>query len=182
MGYLKEQRKKLQKKLLEHNFKMGKPKISIICAIGKNLAIGKNNKLLWNIPEDMKHFRDITRGHAIIMGRKTYESIGRPLPDRLNIILTHHPFKVTEGVLFASSLEEALKMASEEETEEIFIIGGGQIYKEAMPLVNKLYLTIVDDSPEADTYFPDYSDFKKVISKQENNNGNYHFTYLELER
>lgn len=159
-----------------------KPKISIICCIGKNLAIGKNNKLLWNIPEDLQHFRKITAGHVVIMGRKTYESIGRPLPNRLNIVLTHDPFKVTEGVLFASSLEEALKMASENEKQEIFIIGGGQIYKEAMPLVDKLYLTIVDDSPEADTYFPDYSDFKKVISKIENNDGNYRFTYLELEK
>lgn len=161
---------------------MNNPKISIICAIGQNLAIGKNNQLLWNISEDLQHFKKITEGHAIIMGRKTFESIGRPLPNRLNIILTHSPFKVQAGVLFASSLEEALKLASEDEKEEIFIIGGGQVYQEAMSLADKLYLTIVEDSPEADTYFPDYSAFNKIVSEEEHQSGNLKFKYVELER
>ncbi|MFA5933523.1 MAG: dihydrofolate reductase [Microgenomates group bacterium] len=161
---------------------MSKPKISIICCIGKNRGIGKDNQLLWHIPEDLQHFKQITEGHPVIMGRKTFESIGRPLPNRLNIILTHNPLTGQPGVVFAFSLEEALKMAAENEKEEIFIIGGGQVYQEAISLADKLYLTVVEDSPEADTFFPDYSDFKKVISSQKNKNKDYSFTYLELER
>lgn len=160
------------------------PTISIIAAIGKNRELGKDKKLLWHIPEDMKRFKELTHGHAVIMGRKTFESIGRPLPNRLNFIISRDPNYTPNGVaIVCSSLEDALEKAKEREVNEIFIIGGGQIYKEALVVSDKLYLTVVDASfPDADTYFPEYNEFKKVTFKQEGSTGMYHYTFLELER
>lgn len=165
---------------------MNNPKISIVVAIGENRAIGKGNKLLWDIPEDRNRFRDITRGHPVIMGRKTFESIlsyiGKPLPKRTNIIITRDPNYIYEGCIVVHSLEEALKIAKEKDSEEIFIGGGGQIYEQAMPYVTNLYLTIVKDSPEADAFFPDYSDFKKVLKKEEHESNGYQYTWIDLEK
>lgn len=162
---------------------MTKPRVSIICCIGENLAIGKNNQLLWKIPEDLQHFKKITEGHAVIMGRKTFESIGKALPDRINIVVTKDPEFKKEGVLIAHSLEDALRLASlAQGDDELFIIGGGQVYKEAIFLADKLYLTIVEDSPEADTYFPDYSAFNKIVFEEKHQSGNLKFKYVELER
>lgn len=160
------------------------PTISIIAAIGKNRELGKDNKLLWHIPEDMKRFKELTHGHAVIMGRKTFESIGRPLPNRLNFIVSRDPNYTPNGVaIVCSSLEDALEKAKEREVNEIFIIGGGQIYKEALPLADKLYLTVVDAAfPDADTYFPEYDEFKKVTFEKEGSTKEYHYTFLELER
>lgn len=131
--------------------------ISIIAGIGKNNELGKENKLLWSLPEDLKHFKNITSGHPIIMGRKTFESISRPLPNRRNIIITNNKdFKVI-GADVVSSLEEAITLAtSENKNEEVFIIGGGGVYAQALPLADKLYLTHVDtDFPGSDTFFPE---------------------------
>lgn len=159
-----------------------KPIISIICAIARDRAIGKNNRLLWNIPEDLQHFRAITAGHPVIMGENTFYSIGRPLPQRVNIVLTKKPDLVLSGCVVCHSIEEAIEEAKKGEQEEIFIIGGGQVYQQAIRFADKLYLTIVEGNYEADTYFPDYSDFKKVISEEAHDNGKYKFTYLELTR
>ncbi len=128
--------------------------ISIIVAIAENYAIGKNNELLWHIPEDMKRFRRITSGHKIIMGKRTFESLPvRPLKDRINIVISDDPGDVYEGCLMAYSLEEALLHCHP--GEECFVIGGGMVYRQFMPLVDKLYVTWVHKEFEADTYFPE---------------------------
>jgi len=132
---------------------MNKPKVSIIAAIAENRAIGKNNKLLWRIPEDLKRFKKVTEGHAVIMGRKTYESIGKPLPNRLNIIITRNTSYKPPACFVFPSLGEALVYAKKYEKEEIFVIGGGEIYRQALPLTDKLYLTVVKGEYEADTFF-----------------------------
>jgi dihydrofolate reductase len=165
-----------------------KSKISVIAAIGKNRELGKDNKLLWDIPEDMKRFRTLTSGHPIIMGRKTFESIGRVLPNRTNIIVTRNKQQVIsekkyEGTIIVESLEEAIGVGRKSSgKEEIFIIGGGQIFDQALPRADKLYLTIVDASFDADTFFPEYSMFTKVIGKEEHEFEGFKYVFLTLER
>jgi dihydrofolate reductase len=154
--------------------------ISMIAAIGKNRALGLNNQLLWDIPEDIKHFRETTKGHPVIMGRKTFESIGRPLPNRTNIIISRNTGYQQEGCITCTSLENAITEAKKQNSNEIFIIGGAQIYEQGMKLADKLYLTIVDDEPEADAFFPEYSAFSKVLSKKCMDNDKYRFCFLEL--
>ena len=156
--------------------------ISIIVAIGKNRAIGRRNQLLWNIKEDMDHFRKITTGHIVIMGDKTFQSIGKPLPNRKNIVVTLDKDYTAEGAEVRYSLEDVLKEYKGKE-EDVFVIGGGQIYNLSIPFADKLYLTIVDDAPEdADTFFGDYSEFKNVVKEEKMDNGKYKFTFLELTR
>jgi dihydrofolate reductase len=129
-------------------------KLSIIVAIGKNNEIGKDNSLLWHIPADMKHFREITEGHTVVMGRKTFESIGKALPKRRNLIITRDKnYKITEAEI-AYSLEDALSKIKND--DEVFIIGGAQIYKQALPLADKLYITHVQiEDKDADSFFPE---------------------------
>ena len=135
--------------------------ISVIVAIAENQTIGDKNALLWHIREDMVHFRTKTSGHPVIMGRKTFESIGRPLPKRTNVVITRGDVQF-EGCEMAHSLEEAIAKFPAE--EEVFIIGGAQIYAQALPLVDKLYLTIVHRDYEGDTSFPeiDFSQWELV--------------------
>ncbi len=159
-----------------------KPKISAIAAISKNRVIGKDGKLPWHIPSDLKRMRQITLNHPIIMGRKTFESIGRPLPKRTNIVITTQPNYQAEGIIVVHSLEEAIKEAEKVETQEIFIFGGGEIYKMAMPIVQKLYLTVVDSDIQGDTYFPEYYEFSKVVYEAEMTENGYTFKFLDLER
>jgi len=160
------------------------PKISLIAAIAsENRALGKDNQLIYKIPEDQKRFRELTTGHVIIMGRKTFESIGRPLPNRMNIVVTSHPEDLKgKGVFVAGNIKEALDMAEEKEKREIFIIGGGKIYEETIWRADKLYLTIVYDNPDADTYFPDYSEFKTIIFEKEGQSGNLRYKFVDLEK
>jgi len=157
-------------------------KISIIAALDSKRGLGKENKLLFKIPEDFARMQKLTMGHPIIMGRKTFESIGRALPGRLNIVITHDPFRTQTGLLFASSLEEALKIASEDEKDEIFIFGGGQIYQQAISKADRLYLTLVEGDFNADTFFPDYSMFAKVISEENREDAGYKYKFLTLEK
>lgn len=155
--------------------------ISIIACIGKNRAIGRDNKLLWRLPEDLKHFRTITSGHPVIMGQKTFESLGsKLLPGRTNIVLSKDDKFRAEDCTVAHSIEDALAESKKVNANEIFFIGGGQVYAQALPLADKLYLTVVDDSPAADTYFPDYSAFGKVSKTGEGQSGNLHYEFLEL--
>ncbi len=129
--------------------------VTIIAAIAKNNALGKNNDLIWHLPADLKRFKNITTGHYIIMGRNTFESIGRPLPNRTTIIITRNKDYFKDGCLIANSLEEALEMANDQ--EHVFLIGGAQIYKYAMErnLVDTLDITLVHDEFEADVFFPE---------------------------
>ena len=128
--------------------------ISLIAAIGKNNELGQSNTLLWNMPADMKHFRETTKGHTVIMGQKTFESIGHPLPNRKNIVVTRNTDFKAESIEISYSLEDTLKQYKNT-PEEVFVIGGGQIYKQSMDLGDKLYITHVDASfPNADTFFP----------------------------
>ena len=156
-------------------------KISMIAAIAsENRALGLNGRLIYAISEDLKRFKEITSGHPIIMGRKTFESIGMPLPNRRNIVITRDEDYFAEEVVIVHSLEEALGLVQNE--DEVFIIGGGEIYKEALEMADKLYLTIVEGSPEADTYFPDYSDFKKITFEQSHEFEGLKYKFLDLER
>ncbi|WP_339885800.1 dihydrofolate reductase [Polaribacter vadi] len=129
--------------------------ITIIAAIAKNNALGKNNDLIWHLPADLKRFKKITTGHYIIMGRNTFESIGKPLPNRTTIIITRNKNYFKDGCLIAHSLEQALEMAKDE--EQVFVIGGAQIYNYAMEhnLVDTLDITLVHHEFEADVYFPE---------------------------
>lgn len=126
--------------------------ITIIAAIGKNRELGKEGKLLWHLSSDLKRFKALTRGHSVIMGRKTYASIGRPLPERTNVIVTRDLEYRAEGCVVVHSLDEALGAAT---GEEVFVIGGGQIYAEVLQRAERLYITHVDTAMDADTFFPE---------------------------
>jgi dihydrofolate reductase len=126
--------------------------ISIVVAISENHVIGKDNKLLWYLPNDLKHFKEITTGHTVIMGRKTYESVGKPLPNRRNIIITRQNITI-EGCEVVSSIEAALALCSHE--AEVFIVGGAEIYRQSLHLTDRIYLTIVHKEFDGDSYFPE---------------------------
>lgn len=138
--------------------------ITIIAALGKNNEIGLNNDLLWRLPKDLKHFKALTTGNSIIMGRKTYESIGRALPNRTNIIITRNKAFEAKGCIVVNSLEKALEKC---DSTACFIIGGASIYEQAFPLADKLELTLVDFEGEADTFFPKIDFDKWVLNKKE---------------
>lgn len=176
---------------------MNKPLISIVVSVGPNREIGRENDLLWDIPMDRARFKSITMGHAVIWGRKTFESvttyIHKAPPGRTNIIVTRDPEYAYPDCIVVNSFEEALEKARKEELvlrkaqdgkmPEIFIGGGGQIYKAAMEkdLVDKIYLTVVEGEYESDTFFPDYSKFKKV-SEEENESNGYKFKFINLQK
>lgn len=126
---------------------------TIVVAMGEKNEIGFENQLLWHLPKDLKHFKDLTSGHPIIMGRKTYESIGKPLPNRTNIVVSRQKDWFEEGILIVGSIKEAVKFAKKID-EEVFIIGGGNIYAQTMDVVDRLEVTLVKADLEADTYFP----------------------------
>lgn len=138
----------------------------IIVATSKNYVIGKDNKLLWHLPNDLKYFKAVTTGHPIVMGRKTYESIGKPLPNRLNIVISRNQFESTENLIFTTSLEEAIAIAKIKD-EEIFIVGGGEIYKQALPLADKIHFTLVDTIIEGDTFFPQLDESEWLVESSE---------------
>lgn len=126
--------------------------VSLVVAIAENNAIGKNNQLLWHLPADLKHFKQITSGHTVIMGRKTFDSIGKPLPNRRNIVITRNDRLQAEGIEFVKSLQEALTLTAGD--DEVFIIGGAEIYKQSLALADRIYLTRIHQRYEADTFFP----------------------------
>ena len=161
---------------------MKTPKISIFAAVSENNIIGIGNALPWHIPDDFQRMKEVTSGHTIVMGRKTFESIGRLLPNRTNIIISRDESYHVEGGIVCHSLMEALEVARIHEKEEIFIFGGGQIFEQAIPLTEKLYLTIVHKEIEGDTYFPDYSEFTKKVFEQSGSSNGYDYTFLELEK
>ena len=158
------------------------PRISAIAAMDEKRGIGKDNRLLFKIPEDFKRMRELTFGHPIIMGRKTFEAIGRVLPGRTNVIITRDLSYQAPGAIVCGSLEQALKAAKQKDQREIFIFGGGQVFEEAMPVVDRLYLTIVEGDFGADTFFPDYAAFKKVLYQKEGEFDILKYKFLDLER
>lgn len=128
---------------------------SIIVAVAENGVIGDKNTLLWHISEDLKHFKSVTTGHPVVMGRKTYESLGRPLPNRTNVVITRQQVEIT-GCTVVHSLEEALVLFPAD--EEVFVIGGAQVYAQALPLADRFYLTRVFHAYEGDTHFPEWDE------------------------
>lgn len=170
--------------------------------LSENRVIANKGKIPWHISEDLKRFKKLTTGYAVIMGRKTYESIGKPLPNRINIIVSRDKdFRLIYSsnqveknssrqdrtvALVVHSLEEAIEKAKRSMfhvlRSEIFIIGGGQIYREAIKIADKLYLTIVKGNFAGDTFFPDYSQFKKIVFKKENRDEKFVYTFLDLEK
>lgn len=128
--------------------------LTLIAAMAKNRVIGKDNDLIWHFPEDLKHFKSLTSGHHVIMGRKTFESVGRPLPKRVNIIITRQKDYQAEGCKIAGSLEEALAMV--ENDDQPFIVGGAEIYKQSLDFAKTIELTLIEAEYEGDTFFPEF--------------------------
>jgi len=162
-----------------------RPTISLIAAMAENRVIGKDGKLPWRLPDEMKHFIRLTTGHTVVMGRKTFESIGsNPLPNRRNIILTRNPDYRSEGIQVAHSVAQAIEMVAAE--EEIFICGGEQAYADAMPLADNLYLTSVHASPTGDARFPDFDhadwQLKDEVRHETDDRHEYAFTFRHYER
>ncbi len=158
-------------------------KLAIIVAISENNAIGKNNQLLWHLPADLKHFKEITTGNTIIMGRKTFDSIGKPLPNRRSIVISRNTNLTIPGVEIVASLEKALELCKHD--QEAFIIGGAEIYQQALPYATHIYLTRIHQKYEADTFFPaiDPSGWKELNSvthlADEKNEVAYTFSEME---
>ncbi|WP_394666819.1 dihydrofolate reductase [uncultured Chryseobacterium sp.] len=158
---------------------------TIVVAMGEKNEIGFENQLLWHLPKDLKHFKEITSGHPVIMGRKTYESIGKPLPNRTNIVVSRKTDWFEEGILIVGSIKEAVKFAKKID-EEVFIIGGGKIYEQTMDIVDKLEVTLVKTDLEADTFFPkiDPKIWKKTdeICHEKDEKNQYDFCFQTFER
>jgi len=179
----------------------------MIAAIGKNRELGKEDRLLWEIPEDAKYFRDMTRGHVCIMGRKTYESLlhyykGKPMPKRVSVVVTRDPdYQVFNEVSVFTDMKKAVEFAQKKELEisksgeyvderdfnsrgpEVYNIGGGQIFKLGIKFADRLYLTLVDgEFPEADAYFPKFSEFSKIVSERKSEGNGFTYTFKVLER
>jgi len=159
--------------------------ITIIVAMGKNREIGADNQLLWHLPKDLKHFKELTSGHPIIMGRKTYESIGKPLPNRTNIVISRKNDWFEEGILIVGSIKEALKFAKKID-ENVFIIGGGTIYEQTIDLADQLEVTLVDAELKADTFFPKIDEKKWLktneTTHQRDEKNQFDFSFQTFER
>lgn len=160
--------------------------VSLIVAMDRSGGIGKDNQVPWHLSDDLKRFKTLTMGHHIIMGRKTYESIGKNLPGRVSVVITRKPDFFEEGALVANSFEEALQLARDAGENEAFIIGGGQIYSLALPLANRIYLTQVDTQAECDVFFPEF-DLDQWVSTQTtfheaDDRNQYSYTIKTLEK
>jgi len=164
---------------------------SIVVAMAENRVIGRAGRLPWHLPGDLKHFRRLTVGHPVIMGRKTYESIAKPLPGRTNIVVTRTPGYLAPGCTVVGSLEAALKAADEAphhppERREVFIIGGAELYAQALPLVQRVYLTLVHAELEGDTFFPEFDPSGwRELSRERHEADEHHayaYSFITLER
>lgn len=160
--------------------------ISAIVAMTENNVIGINNQLPWHLPADLAHFKSITSGHAILMGRKTHESIGRPLPGRLNIIMSRNSDYEAAGCSTANSLDAACTLAGKQGYEKLFVIGGAEIYRQLLPEVKTLFLTIVHANVEGDTVFPDFNEKEwretERISHKADEKNQYDYSFVTFER
>ncbi len=157
--------------------------ICLVAAMGRNRAIGVNGKMPWHLPGELRHFKQITMGKPIVMGRKTWESIGRPLPGRQNIVISGNSAYSQAGIDLAASLQQALHIA---EGDEVMIIGGGELYRQALPMAARMVLTLVDCEPEADTFFPAWNEqqWQEIsrLSKAADEQNPYACEIIELRR
>ena len=162
--------------------------LSLIVAVAENNAIGRHNKLPWHLPEDLKFFKRTTIGKPVIMGRKTFESLGKPLPGRLNIVLTGDKnLAIPDGVLLCDDINVAIERLQNESAEECFIIGGGKVFETTMPLIDQMYITRVHTRiPDADTFFPDIDHTHWKLTWEENHKADaqhqYGYTFQKYER
>lgn len=159
--------------------------IAIVVAVAENNVIGKDNQLIWHLPADLKHFKQITMGHPILMGRKTYESIGKPLPGRTSIIITRQEDYKAEGCVVVNSVEEAIKEAKQLD-EQAHIIGGAEIYKQSLHLTDTIYLTRIHHSFDGDTYFPEIKEEEWEAVSEEHHEpdekNKYSYSFIKLTR
>jgi len=166
-----------------------RPRIALIWAMARNRVIGNQNTLPWHLPADMRHFRELTTGHPVLMGRKTFESLGRPLPDRTNIVITTDRHYATQGCIVAHSLDEALTLAASHvspNNSEIFVIGGEQLYTQMLCHADRLYMTQVETDAEGDAWFPEFdlgswNEIQRDLHPADDKN-TYPCTFLTLER
>ena len=156
--------------------------ISIIAAMAANRVIGRNNQLPWHLPGDLPRLKRLTIGHAIILGRKTFESIGRVLPDRENIVLSRRPGFRVNGATVLDSLDEAILHCRMNDQEEIFVLGGAQVYEAAMPMAERLYLTLIHRSFEGDAFFPTYPEEAFVEKARDNFDDPISYSFVVLQR
>ncbi len=161
---------------------VSKMKVALIVACARNRAIGLNNKMPWHLPEDLKYFKRVTLGKPVVMGRNTFESIGRPLPGRPNIVISRNAGYSAPGITLVHSIEEALAKAQTllpADQHEVMVMGGAQIYAQALPLADRLYLTEVDAEPEADAFFPEFkrSEWQEISRETHNPDANNPWRY-----
>ena len=160
--------------------------ISLIVAVAENNVIGKDNKLPWHLPADLKYFKQTSAGHPVIMGRGTFESLGKPLPGRTNIIITRQQHYKADGCIITDSLETAIAFARETGTDEAFILGGGDIFRQSMFLAHRIYLTRIFHNFEGDTFFPELNavDWKLISEKLQSpdEKNKYSFSFQVFER
>ncbi|HLP81839.1 MAG TPA: dihydrofolate reductase [Nitrosomonas sp.] len=161
------------------------PRISLLVAMAKNRIIGQNNQLPWHLPADLKHFKSLTMGHVIIMGRKTYESIGKSLPGRTNIVVTHqHQFNAQDAMV-VHSIDDALKVSEKQASvSEIFVIGGEQLYRQTLPICQRIYITEIQRDFAGDTVFPEFDqanwqETERIQHVSESGDLQYHFVILD---
>lgn len=161
--------------------------ISIIAAVATNNVIGRNNKLPWHLPADLKRLKQTTMGHHVIMGRKTFQEIGKPLPGRINVVITRNVDFNPGGVAIARSIEEAVSKAEAAGDDEIFILGGEEIFRQTLHRADRMYLTRVHAEPEGDTFFPEFDDVNewKLVDAEHceaDEKNAYPFSFLTYER
>ena len=159
-------------------------KISLVVAASQNNVIGRDNQLPWHLPEDLEYFKSVTMGKPILMGRRTFDSIGRPLPGRRNIVITRDLEWDAEGVEVVNSVDDALAAGSLANSDEIMIIGGAQIYRECLPIADRLYLTRVEAEIDGDAFFPDIDlkQWRKILEKIPKKIDKYRYSFQVLER
>ena len=160
--------------------------ISAIVAMNPDGLIGDQNKIPWHLPADLKYFKKITLGHHILMGRKCFDSIGKSLPGRKNIVVTKNPTFIVTDCIITNSIEEGILIAQQNKEEEMFIIGGGEIYRQSMHLINKLYLTMVQFNGSGDVFFPqiDYDEWSLISDEKHTSDdkNNYDYSFLIYKR
>lgn len=157
--------------------------LSLIVAMDRNRVIGRNNQLPWHLPADLKHFKTLTMGHTMIMGRKTFDSIGRPLPGRVSIVITRNRAYAPADVVVVYSLDEALAAAPHD--DEVFIIGGADVFREALPIAHRLYLTVIDHDFDGDTFLPEIGSGWREVSREDHEpdaKNLYRYSFRTLER